>query len=134
MGRENYPMARSSRLTLVIAFLFMALIAAGIAGASSGKPRFYSKYPKLDLARFELTVDTGGYTHADCSLHDGNQGSGWRQIRCVGKVDESGVAYRFKLVTTPQSCSRLGEVFTIPGVGSRKKTVIWPHYFFSCRR
>jgi len=137
LGRNTHSMAiasyRSSRLTLASAVLLIALVSAGIASASSGKPRFYSKYPKLDVAKFELTVDTGGYTHADCSLYSGNQRSGWRH-RCVGKVDESAVAYRFKLVTTPRSCSRLEEVFTIPGVGTRKKTVIWPHYVFSCKR
>jgi hypothetical protein len=125
---------RSSQLTLASAVLLTALVFAGIAAASSGKPRFYSKYPKLEVAKFELMVDIGGYTHADCSLYSGNQRLGWRHIRCVGRVDKSGVAYRFKLVTTPLSCSRLGEVFTIPGVGTRKKTVIWPHYVFSCKR
>ncbi len=38
------------------------------------------------------------------------------------------------LMTTPRSCSRLGEVFTIPGVGTKKTTLIWPHYVFSCKR
>lgn len=131
MARASY---RASRRRVLTAVLLVALVAAGVAGASAGKPRFYSKYPKLDLARFELTVDTGTYTHADCRLDDGNAHSGWRHIRCSGKVNGSGLAYRFKLVATPQSCSRLGEVFTIPGVGTRQKTVIWPHYVFSCKR
>ena len=125
---------RSPRLRVVAAVLLIALCCAGIAGASGGKPRFYSKYPKLDLAKFELTVDTGTYTHADCRLESGTQRSGWRHIHCTGKVNGSGVAYHFTLVATPASCSRLGEVFTIPGVGTRKKTVIWPHYVFSCKR
>jgi hypothetical protein len=126
--------SRASRLALALVALFLALVCAGVAAGSSGKPRFYSKFPKLDVAKFELMVDNGGYSHADCTLHGGSQGSGWRHIRCTGKVEDGGVAYRFKLVTTPLSCSRLGEAFTIPGVGTRKKTVIWPHYFFICKR
>ena len=125
---------RPSRLGSIGAVLLVAFVSVGIAGAASGKPRFYSKYPKLDIAKFELTVDTGNYTHAACRLDTGNRRSGWRHIRCTGKVDGSGVAYHFDLVATPQSCSHLGEVFTIPGVGTRKKTVIWPHYVFSCKR
>jgi hypothetical protein len=113
----------------------MALVSAGIAGASVGKPRFYSKYPRLQISRYEVTVDhTAGYTQADCVLSSGNRRSGWRHIVCHGKVHESGGMHPFKLVTTPASCSRLEEVFTVPGVGSTKTTVVWPHYFFSCRR
>jgi hypothetical protein len=124
---------RSRRLTLATVLL-LALASAGIAGASSGKPRFYAKYPNLDVAKFQLTIDNGGYTDAKCSLDSGNPRAGWRHIRCTGKYKGSSVAYHFKLVATPQSCSRLGEVFTIPDLGTRKKTVIWPHYIFSCKR
>lgn len=125
---------RSSSPVLATVALLIALVSTGVASGSSGQPRFYSKYPKLDVSKFELMVDSGGYSHADCRLSGGNKQSGWRHIRCAGKVVDSGVAYRFQLVTTPRTCSRLVEVFTIPGVGTRTKTVVWPHYFFACRR
>jgi hypothetical protein len=130
----NLGSRRSAGALLTAMGVLLAVVFAAVAAASAGQPRFYAKYPKLDLSEYEVIVDhTGGYTHADCRLDGGNQHSGWLHIRCVGNVHESGVTAHFKLLTTPQSCSRLGEVFTVPGVGTKKKSVIWPHYFFSCK-
>jgi hypothetical protein len=122
------------RSTLAGAVLLAGLAVVGVAVGAS-VPRFYSTNPKPALARYELHLDhSGAFTDARCWLTDGNRKIGWRNVECVGNYNHSETTYRYKLVATARSCTRVRETVTVFGVGTVRKTVAWRHQTFACKR
>jgi hypothetical protein len=123
-----------SRTTRVVLIPLVFLVLVGIA-AAAGLPRFYSAQPKAAIAKYERQLDrTGPFTDANCFLFSGNRSSGWRHVGCVGNYNYAGTTYRFRLVATPRSCSRVTAVVRIIGVGSRTLKGPWHHKIFSCKQ
>jgi hypothetical protein len=101
-----------------------------------GLPRYKLK-PGTTLAttlrQYERSVNrTVGFSDTSCWMFDGNAKIGWRHASCVGTYNYAGASYRFKVTTTPLSCSKEREVLTVPGVKTWRTTRAWKHKVFDC--
>lgn len=75
-----------------------------------------------------------GFSHVDCWMYDGNAKLGWRHGACVGDYTYGGTVYRFKMTSTPVSCSRERQLLVVPGVQRLSRVGPWKHATFDCGR
>jgi hypothetical protein len=89
---------------------------------------------RQSLANGERQINrAAGFSAASCWVYDGNAKLGWRHTACVGNYSYAGTTYRFKVTSTPVSCSRERFTFVVPGVQRRTYTQAWKHRVFNCK-
>jgi hypothetical protein len=119
--------------------LLLAGLLLTACGAATGLPRYYTTNPKTAIRDAENADDgypSGRFSNARCWLSGGTRQDGWRHEVCVGNYKYYPETYlRYRIVSTPRSCTRFQEILTVPGLHIRKNvSFAWHDRVFTCKR